>query len=951
MTLQTSPTMPMTSVQERITNRAFVHMISMIHLANYSRETKPGDPKVGGHPASCASSMHILSALHLDVRQPQDYVCCKPHASPTDHALHLALGLFRHNKKVDAFASTQRDGWFTREEAELAMGTLRKFPTPELPYVFQSYHAASDPDNFHFLPSGTVGIPPVCSGYLALAYRYAEDHEWEVPSDTHFWSLIGDSEFREGSLLEAMPDLAERELGNVTWIIDYNRQNLDGTRIPNERGLEGTDCDRIERTAVANGWRVIQLRHGSLREEIFGRPGGDCLREVLTDGLSDFEFQMLVLKRDPQRIRDLWLERCPGMKVLLDSLSDEEVLDVMLDLGGHDYQRVVDALEESKKDSQVPVVVIVHTLKGWSLDCLAHPGNHSMLPSKQEVEALLDREGLDFGRPFAGFEDDSEEGRFLAQRGELFRQAYSEHQALCDRNRERTRAAVQEVGEVPESFEIDTSLFPMAHTQWMWGQIAAKLARIGTHGLDPAEEEKKPHPLTDFERRWQPAAQFAMTLSPDVGSSTNISPSMDAGIYGPADEEKLDLEEELEMNTRHPELLARTAAWTRHIRFEIAEANAMSALGSFGMMGQYVGLSFIPIMTVYDFFVKRALDQLYYDVYWGSEFILMGTPSGVTLSSEGAQHSWKSDIQMPNLITWEPAYGIEMDWILADAIKRQMEGDNAGRSGVFVRGVTRALQQRELLTRVRRHMSSKSEVPAGALRPADLGDKWDSTAIDESSLPVLDDAALLGRIRQHCLEGAWTLVDYRGYVGYEPGENVVQLFVMGPLVPEALEASDSLLEIGVFANVHVVSSPELLLGILGEKDGYSLLREGLGVDGNLHGVRAAAASEAGLISLAGRRVPCVAVCDGEAGHLDNIGSILGVRCRTLAVRKFSKCGRPDEVYGYQKLDAPSIHEACGQVLSETALEDFVVDPGLLERFSSAPRPAKPDWRELWHPGT
>ena len=163
MTLQTSPTMPMTSVQERITNRAFVHMISMIHLANYSRETKPGDPKVGGHPASCASSMHILSALHLDVRQPQDYVCCKPHASPTDHALHLALGLFRHNKKVDAFASTQRDGWFTREEAELAMGTLRKFPTPELPYVFQSYHAASDPDNFHFLPSGTVGIPPVCS--------------------------------------------------------------------------------------------------------------------------------------------------------------------------------------------------------------------------------------------------------------------------------------------------------------------------------------------------------------------------------------------------------------------------------------------------------------------------------------------------------------------------------------------------------------------------------------------------------------------------------------------------------------------------------------------------------------------------------------------------------------------------------------------------------------------
>lgn len=950
MTLQSTPTMTQSPVQDRITKRAFVHMVTMIHLANNAREKRPGDPKVGGHPASCASSMHILAALHLDVRNPQDYVCCKPHASPTDHALHHALGLFRHNAKVDAFASEQKEGWFTTEEAELAMTTLRKFPTEESPYVFQSYHAASDPDNFNFLPSGTVGIPPVCSGYLALAHRYAVDHGWEVPAEPHFWSLIGDSEFREGSLLEAMPDLAERELGNVTWIIDYNRQNLDGTRIPNERGLEGTDCDRIQRTAAANGWRVIQVRHGKKREEVFARPGGDCLRDVLTAGISDYEFQMLVLKRDPQRIRNLWLERCPGMKDLLASLSDEDVIEIMMDLGGHDYEQVVKALEDSKSTPRVPCLVIVHTLKGWSLESVAHPANHSTLPSKDEVEALLASEGLDMERPFVGFDEDSEEGRFLAARRDVFRAAYDEHVELRARNRARTQEALEQAGGIPDTFQIDMSLFPMAHTQWMWGQIAAKLARIGTHGLDPADdEEDKQRPLTDWERRWQPAAQFAMTLSPDVGSSTNISPNMDSSVYGPADEVKLDLEEELEMNTRHPELLARTDAWTRHIRFEIAEANAMSALGSFGVMGHYTGLPFIPIMTVYDFFVKRALDQLYYDVYWGAEFILMGTPSGVTLSSEGAQHSWKSDIQMPNLITWEPAFAIEMDWILADAIQRQMVGDNQGRSGVFVRGVTRAIAQRDMLTRVRRHRDSKSVEPSGALRPAGDGTGWDPQAIDNETLPALDDATLLAKVRAGCLAGAWTLVDHRGYAGYEPGENVVQLFVMGPLVPEALEASDALLEIGIFANVHVVSSPELLLGILGEQEGYSLLREGLGVDGNLHGVQSASASQAGLISLAGRRVPCVAVCDGEAGHLDNIGSILGVRCRTLAVRKFSKCGRPDEVYAYQSLDAEAIRDACGQVLSETALEDFVVDPALLERFAGQASAPKPNWRELWRP--
>jgi pyruvate dehydrogenase E1 component len=205
-------------------------------------------------------------------------------------------------------------------------------------------------------------------------------------------------------------------------------------------------------------------------------------------------------------------------------------------------------------------------------------------------------------------------------------------------------------------------------------------------------------------------------------------------------------------------------------------------------------------------------------------------------------------------------------------------------------------------------------------------------------------------VRADCLLGGWYLVDWRGYAGYEPGDNVVHVFAMGALVPEAVEASAALLAKGVFANVIVVSSPELLLGILGEHDGYRHLRERLGVTGDLHAVEGASDSEAGLVSLAGRRVPIVAVCDGEAGLLDNIGSIVGVKQATLAVRKFSKCGRPDEVYAYQHLDPASIVEACGRVLAETAFEDLRVSPALLERLAGrAPHANGPrrDWRELW----
>ncbi|MEZ5977990.1 MAG: hypothetical protein R3F34_07220 [Planctomycetota bacterium] len=430
-----------------------------------------------------------------------------------------------------------------------------------------------------------------------------------------------------------------------------------------------------------------------------------------------------------------------------------------------------------------------------------------------------------------------------------------------------------------------------------------------------------------------------LTLSPDVGTSTQIAPTMNARIYGPTEQGR----ETEEFGARHPELMTGTARYTRHIRFEITEANAMSAVGSFGKMGAYVGLPFMPVMTVYDFFVKRALDQLYYDVYWGSEFVIMGTPSGVTLSPEGAQHSWKSDIQMPNLVTWEPTYAIELDWILSDAIARQMEGRNVGRSGVLIRAVTRSLEQKELLSALRRQRRHKTGLAEDALLcPAGSNDG----GVDESTVAAVDDATILAALRRDVLAGAYPLIDWRGYAGYEPGDNVVHVFTMGALATEAVAASERLLERGIFANVFVVSSPELLCGILAHADDYRHLLQGLGIDGDLHGVPGAASDSADVVTIAGRRVPIVSVHDGEAGLLDNLGSIVGVKQRALAVRRFSKCGRPSQVYGYQGIDADAVFEACGRVLAETALENFQVPRSVLEGLAGRTG-ERPHWRELW----
>ena len=904
---------------ERLVRRAFVLTTQMIFEANHRDDKELGDPKVGGHPASCSGAQHILGALHLVVREGQDFICCKPHAAPLDHAFDYMLGLMR-----------RKDGsWMSAAEVEPAMHNLRHFSKHGEP-VFQSYHASSDPDNMNFLPSGSVGIPPVNSAYLALAYRFAAARGFRVPENAHFWSLIGDSEFREGSLMECMPDVAERELGNVTWIVDYNRQNLDGARIPNDRGLRGTDAARIKRSSAANGWEVIDVRHGRFREEVFRRPGGEHLRRVLEEEFSDYQFHLLLLKRDAKESRRELLARDRNCARVIDTLDDRDLLRMQEDLGGHDLQVMIDALLRSKEDRRTPTLIIAHTIKGYGLDCFASQGNHSTLPSEEEVDRLLAREGLTKMAPYALYSEGPEKD-YLDERGAHLRSGLDAQAALRDDNAARARAAIFAAGDLPETVEVEQLRnVPVAHTQWMWGQLAGKLIRIGVHEATVAlgEEDK---PLSEKDKRWEAAARYMLTMSPDVGTSTNLNPSMDSKVFAPETEDDLETKWAV-VDKRRPLLRPHETARTSHLRFEIAEQNCMSAVGSFGKLGDLVGVPLLPMMTVYDFFIKRALDQLYYNLYWASGFILVGTPSGVTLSPEGAQHSWKSDIQIPNMVTWEPTYAIEVDWIVSDAARRHFAADNAGRQCVLVRAVTRGLDQKEMLKRLHRHGRFKTERVA-------LAAAADLPGTPESAVPPIADTDILAAVRADCLKGAWHIVDYRGYADYRPGDNVVKIVTLGAMTTEALAASDMLLAEGIYADVIIASSPDLLLGVHAHKDGYEHLVRGLGIDGVLHlypDPRDARAAD--LLTLAGGRIPIVAVVDGEPGIVDNIGSIVGVRQETLGLRKFSKCGRPSDVYAYHHFDGPSIAATAKEVLAASAESKVVVHrQGLAEHDDAARR--------------
>ncbi|MEK6773412.1 MAG: pyruvate dehydrogenase [Bdellovibrionota bacterium] len=916
------------NILESIARRAHYLATQMIFQANH-RDKDKGDPKVGGHASASASALHIMGALHLVVKSGFDHIANKPHASPTDHSYNYLLDLFL-NQELKRLSP---------ELCDQAMMGLRKYSQNGEP-VFQSYHSTYDSDHHNFFPSGTVGIPPVKAGYFALAYRYAQEHGYEVPQ-AHFWALTGDSEFREGSMYEAVPDFAEREIGNLTWMVDYNRQSLDGQRITNKEIMNGTDADRIERTMSANGWEVIQVRHGHKRQTLFKKTGGEVFQKFLEKDLADYELQALLLVQDMKTLKKGIIKEHPNMKKFLESISDQELSEAIRDFGGHDIIAIAEAMEISKKSTRKPTIIIVHTLKGWGLKCAAQPGNHSALPSEEELNELKTKQGIKGDKLFERFPTNSAEGKYLRERGEKLYSEILEQAALKEKNQKYFLDQLTKFGEIPNSLDINTKLTSYPHTQWMLGQLTAKLTRISNTALDDKKLAAGQKPLPDSEKPWKLPGELFISMAPDVGTSTNLNPAMDGKIFGAPVVTDLEVEYGVKDN-KTPDLVPGEEVTDRFLRFEIAEGNVMSCVGAFGRLRDTLGIPVIPLMTIYDFFIKRALDQYFYNLYWKSSFICVGTPSGVTLSPEGAQHGWKSDFQIPNQITWEPFYCQELDWILCDSIKRHVMNDNSGRTGVLIRGVTRGIEQKDLMPYLKKQSRFKTDTNIKLAR----SEHSVAGGTNEEEVSSLNETEILANLRVEVLKGAYYLIDFRNYAGYEPGDNVVNIFSMGSPTSEAIKASESLLSRGIYANVIVVTSSDLLCGILAHENDYDYLKNELQVNSNLYVRRTEEVTSGDLITIAGRRVPIVSVHDGEAGLLDNLGSIVGVRHESCAVRKHSKCGRPSEIYHMHGIDSDAIIDACGKVLSETALEQVIVKEKALGEVASAEQ-ATPHWSELW----
>ena len=365
---QASPAAQATTTLAVIEQRVLWLATAIVHQANRVRPN-PSGLKVGGHQASCASLVSIMTSLWFRHLRPEDRVSVKPHASPVLHAINYLLG-----ELDEAYLPTLRE-----------FGGLQSYPS-----------RAKDPDPVDY-STGSVGIGATAPIWGALARRYLTTRGSDAGTGRQY-SLVGDAELDEGAIWEAILDPAVAELGEIVWIVDLNRQSLD-------RVVPNIAAGRLQGMFDAAGWQVLTLKYGRLLEELFTRPGGPELRARI-DAMPNPEYQRL-LRCDAAQVRDRLPAGDAALAALVASLDDQTLLAAIRNLGGHDLGSL-DEVFASISDSR-PTVIFAYTVKGRGLPTQGHPQNHSSLLTVAQMEELAASLGTDLASPWQRFAPDSSE--------------------------------------------------------------------------------------------------------------------------------------------------------------------------------------------------------------------------------------------------------------------------------------------------------------------------------------------------------------------------------------------------------------------------------------------------------------------------------------------------------------------------------------------------------------
>jgi pyruvate dehydrogenase E1 component len=755
----------------------------MIHNANHLRPN-PDGLKVGGHQASSASLVTIMTALYGAALRPEDRVAVKPHASPIFHAIQYLFG----NQ--------------SREKLENFRGYKGA----------QSYPSRTkDADDVDF-STGSVGLGVAQTLFASLVQDYVRAKGWGADEpEGRMVALVGDAEMDEGNIFEALLEGWKHGLRNTWWIVDYNRQSLDAVV---REGLWA----RFEAIFRNFGWDVVILKYGTLQRAAFAEPGGERLREWI-DTCPNQLYSALTFQGGAawrKRLTDDLGDQGP-VTALIERRSDDELAALMANLGGHDLPSLLEAFEAARQHDR-PVCFIAYTIKGFGLPLAGHKDNHAGLLTPTQMEAFRGAMGI---RP--GHEWDALEG--LNSPADL--KAFLKKVPFVQKGTRRRQAPAIDV---PEALTVPAQ--PVMSTQQGFGLILHEIAK-GDSAL----------------------AQRIVTTSPDVTVSTNLGAWVNRrGLF--AREEMADIFK--------AERIPSTYTWNfspkgQHFELGIAEMNLFIMLSALGLSHSLFGERLLPIGTLYDPFIERGLDALNYACYQDARFIVVATPSGVTLAPEGGAHQSIATpligMAQDGLASFEPAFVDELATILNWSFAYlQRSGEAEPNETTWLRDAVGGSVYLRLSTR-------SIEQPKRAMTPA---------------------------LAEDVINGAYWL--------RKPGPNAqVVVAYTGAVAPEAIEAVGLMAEdrrdVGLLA---VTSADRLNAGWTAA----SRARE--------HGLVHAKSHIERLLAEVPSHCGLVTVLDGHPATLAWLGAVHGHRTRALGVEHFGQTGTIADLYRHHGIDAQAI---------------------------------------------
>jgi pyruvate dehydrogenase E1 component len=689
----------------------------MIHHANQVRPKRDG-LKVGGHQASSASAVSLMAALYFHALRAEDRVAVKPHASPVFHAIQYLLG----RQSLDKLQRFR------------ALGGAQSYPS-----------RTKDTDDVDF-STGSVGLGVAETLFGSIVQDYVQLKNL-APGDANpgrMVAIVGDAEFDEGNVFEAMLEGWKHDVRNLWWIIDYNRQSLDSV-------VSDQLFQAIERAFEGTGWRVVTLKYGKLLEAAFQRPGGDALRRWIDDCPNTL-YSALTYKAGAAWREHILADigHVAGVRELLAQYNDDDALHrLMTNLAGHDLESLIEAFDAAAGSDQ-PTCFIAYTIKGFGLPFAGHKDNHAGLMSGDQIEKLRDSLHVPAGQEwdrFAGIDiAKADIEKFLAE--VPFAQKFP---------RRYDPPAVA----VPADFPMpEVEPGKAMSTQEGFGRVLFDLAG-GTSDL----------------------AARIVTTSPDVTVSTNLGGWVNRrGLFDRRDKSDVFKAEKV--------VSAQTWAMSpkgQHIELGIAEHNLFLMLAAAGLSAPLFGARLLPVGTLYDPFIQRGLDALNYACYQDARFMVAATPAGITLAPEGGAHQSIATsligIGQPGLAYFEPAYVDELSAIMEWGFRHMQEKDGGS---VYLRLSTRPLTQPQRAIDAK----LKADIVAGAywLRPpspdADLVVIYSGAVAPEAAAAhrqILEDvpgAGLLSITSPDRLHADWRAAGARSHIDrllapVQPGAGIV----------------------------------------------------------------------------------------------------------------------------------------------------------------------------------